>query len=573
MTPSKSLITLFQLLANLQRLYTQEPFGAKHIQQTLAFSDQLIQQYRASSDIICAQAQLQKTSLPTSTNLIFNCCVHTCLLSSRNRVNDTSLQQMIAACVSALTHATQQQPNQSDDYRQNPKPDKRTLLALSKTGNEAWHDLYITTAFWRVETNKHLLRINNPIMWVLHFAWRLTVLGILSNKESPGVFAHRFRKVAVDTPPRFHYLLESVLSYPGLIPPGSLIQTHAGELGIVLSKSNTGLLMAKVKPADNTVFSLDSSKIRKVLPSPALKRVSHCDLWWSEAWEQFTSEVEDLCTDNPQSYRIDKPPPSLMSIQKLLQGNNVDIDKLASLIESEPVFSEHVKETATKSSRQGLSMKDARHGLMMHGYARTGSLLMQQALIHRLNQRYFPLQQMFLQFTQLRTFIAAKLAEQGSSMLPEQMAELSAFASAGLFTLAHLKTRTRWQRLPERWYDIQSLANVPNQSHLQTHATKLAGAWQLPSQYQQAIQRHAVMPDDISTKKQIKQMAVILGLSLLLARKYFFNDKLNCRTTEAYERQACVFLGFSAKSLNTFRNEVLAASHAHCPLEDFRLTQ
>lgn len=130
-----------------------------------------------------------------------------------------------------------------------------------------------------------------------------------------------------------------------------------------------------------------------MLPARKVANVAVSQLWWDKNWFDFHSIIPDLNTPFLQSFRLDKPPQVLLNIQHQLNQHDVNIEQMATLINAEKALVAHIQHSATLANRKRLPVQDVKHALMMHGYERTNSILIQQSLLLRLNQNYFPLQE------------------------------------------------------------------------------------------------------------------------------------------------------------------------------------
>jgi len=289
------------------------------------------------------------------------------------------------------------------------------------------------------------------------------------------------------------------------------------------------------------------------------------DRWWDEQWQQ-TLHMHTGVTIYNQAFKIDAPPALLLALQKQLNKVEPDIEKVVKLIARDPHYAHYLQATASQNSRQKLPVQDIRHGLMIHGFGRTSSILMQQALLQRLTQHYFPLQEHFVQFSKLRSHLAATLALESTAMLPEEAMSLATFASAGLFTSAKLKGRSSWVRGEEHLYDINQLGEPEGRPLLAEHAYKLAQAWQQDPALLKALANQHCLPQDATGNALHKKLVSILGLSLLQARQLYFADQAEGDSNQLFVQQACECLSLSNSQLKRIQQEAVGFCHFFWPL-------
>lgn len=341
---------------------------------------------------------------------------------------------------------------------------------------------------------------------------------------------------------RFGCLLPGMLLDPGLF----VLDIHPPK--VWLCDHSTQPLKPPYQVNGNTL------RIAKVLPGLSTNMLG-------EYWQQ----QQTVRAKNAPEFRIDKPPASLLAIQDLMQRELVDMDEVAVAIQAEPLFAAHIQHTASDANRLNLPVTDIKHALMVQGLEKSRFILLRQALMLRLNQRYFPLQNSFVQFTQLRCQLAAQLCELslGNSAV-EEIRTLALFACGGLFTLAPLKSLVQWQASNGAAHIPASLFQHPHAYKLQDHSIKLAKAWQQPKSSLLALQQQHLYPDALGGGYQAKLTACILGLSLQLARKAYFMQKIDS-DSDHYQSMALAMLKVRMQDINGICDQAMVFSHSYCP--------
>lgn len=204
---------------------------------------------------------------------------------------------------------------------------------------------------------------------------------------------------------------------------------------------------------------------------------------------------------------------------------------------------------------------------MVHGFARSGSIIMQQALLSRINQHYFPLQHHFINFTQLRGYLASCLAKECDLGLPEQACTLAYFASSGLFTHPALKIQSKWVRGETQIFDISQLVVCQRAEQLGLQAVALAEAWHQPSHEIVALRTHNHMPQPQTSKGSSAKLAALLGMSLLMARQVFFAEPQLCKQGQQYAKDALLLLDLKPQKIETIKDQSVAYCHVYSPID------
>lgn len=492
-----------------------------------------------------------------SKNTVLTCvrqCVLTALLGQRNKLNQTTNQQLISACVvlhlSSVTNKT--------------KADRRTMLALRKTQQETWLANY---RLLPILVTPILDRNLTKLYW-LDQAQQVFVLSLCLCRYAEAAkltLSQQMMQLVRLTPRSWHQQLRSLCEYPSLMPPGSLVKKQDGSLHLILSLAKIGYLSKQIKPRiDEDSGFIGSNEKVTLLRTLSITHLNQLDSWWSEDWQALRQKQEDGITASSPSFRLDTPPQSLLAIHRALQQDKVDVKKVSTAIEAEPLFADHLKQSASQASRLNITMKDAKHGLMMQGFGRTSDLLMRQALMLRINQHRFPLQQPFLQFVTLRAQLAALLSQELlGKVYVEEAKTLATFASVGLFTLAELKTLQSWHTANQLSYDINYLIGSRGSNQINEHGIKLAKAWQQTSQHIQAIQLHNRLPNTFKKLNGTARWACILGISLVLAKRGWFAKAVEDAKTKAYMFEAAKLFNVSQLDFQEFLRQAMVISRSH----------
>ncbi|MFT4940621.1 MAG: hypothetical protein ACI88A_003678 [Paraglaciecola sp.] len=571
----------YQSLAKLLKLYREVPLSASHIQQTLEFCDGLINLTKKHPDIFFAQSQLYKSKLPYVLNLCFNSCMLSNLLAVRNKLNDTTNQQLMCASISFFAFEQSKIEayySAKKDEHQLGKVDPRLCRALENSHQDCWLGAYnlATTIHQNIQKLTIVKRGLARDQIIISIAIRLALLTTRNSRFKCISFANAIKKITLDSPSDWSEVLQPLMEYPSLTPPGSFLKLPDQSYAIVLAIAKHGHFVQQVsaRPQNDinkAAIMLGPKQPKKSMLAQPLINISQLDTFWNSAWDAQNDSRNDLII-NPlvrpytQVFKLDNPPASLLAIQKQLNQDEPDIRKLTIAVEKEPLFAQHLQKTATQSARQKLPIQDIQHSLMMHGFARSGSILMQQSLLSRLNQHYFPLQLQFTNFTQLRGQIASALAKESGLSTPEQACSLAYFANTGLFTLPTLKVLKKWQPKPKRLFDINHLVAIRGGELLHKHAITLAEAWQQSSIEVFALHNHSTIADKKFRGRPGEKLAALLGLSLLSARQFYFAEHDLCDESQSYVENALTTLNISAQTLANLQQQSATFCHTYIAL-------
>ena len=574
----------YQRLAVLLKNYRETPLASSHIQQTLSFCDILLKQAKEQPDPLFAQSQLHKPKIPFSLNIAFNTCLLTCLIGARNKLNDTTNQQLMCAAITLYAFEQEKFERHFQLLKTNIKlglRQQRLCKALEKSHQDCWLSGYSSTTNVlqnaQIFNNAHSTESKEQI--IVSLAAHIALLTTENKRYKKLSFAAALKFITLNCPSSWHDVIGPLLDYPSLTPPGSYIRLAEKKYAVVLAVAKKGHFiqeLSSTEDAEQPAKLLLPEQLKISYAAQTVQRFSQFDLWWGERWQSQNNERADR-TINPllnafeHSYKLDNPPAALLAIQAQLKLPEPDVQKLSEAISKEPTYAIHLQKTASLSTRLKLPVQDIQHGLMMHGFERSGSILMQQSLLSRLNQHYFPLQSQFIQFIQLRGHIAGCIAKEVSLSTQEQVCALTYFATAGLFTHPALKIQRHWITSPKRLFDVNQLVDMKANEQLQKHAVILAEAWQQSSEYVMALRNQHLTPEQMTKHKISASLAMILGLSLVLARQLYFGERSTCNETEQYTNSAAKRLNLPRKVLDNIQQQTFHFCHSYRPCTEQKI--
>ena len=571
----------YQSLHKLLALYRLPEPTNELVQQTLDFSNTLLLLAKQHPNLAFAQIHLHKTSVPFSYQLAFSTCLITALICARNRFNETTTQQLMCAAISLFAfnqpyfdkpRNDETQPNPTTSLGNINKPFCRILTQYQQA---VWLRGYRQIQWLQKDQKQHLLSLvgatKDVVCVALAARFSLMMHGVTQTKKMS--FQVALRQLVQQSPNTAATLLEPLIGYPSITPPGAYVMLDDNSLGIVIGIFDSGIACfpqstAQQKSTYTSHFLMPRSRVKQVYPAQKYKQFNKLNNLWGDHWQEFKREnqLKTVSAFTP-SYKMSRPPATLIAIQGELNKPVQDIKALSKAIAQEPAFAQHLQRTASQSSRQKLPMKDIQHGLMMHGLERSGSIIMQQALLSRLNQHYFPLQKHFVNFAQLRGHIAASLAKVADIGIPEQACTLSHFACVGLFTHPQLKIQLKWQRPTSCFYDIRSLISCVNSEQLRGHSLSLAEAWHQPRHEIVALSNYHD-PHYLKGQKHgvSVKLAALLGISLIITRELYFVESQRCVQTQAYWQSAATVLGVTEQELKRIAQDAFSVCHTFSPV-------
>lgn len=568
---------LNQELVNLLKGFRQAQLDSEQLKHTLTVSEQIIKLFRQFPEPTTGYIFLYKNALPYSSNLVINTALLTTLLCQRLQWNDTSTKQMVCAALTLFAHQQRTLEHfylgKIDLQQAKSALHKMPVTLIAKLGADArqsWKSGLKIAGRLHLQTGEQQLRQLNRLdqcQQVLFVAAKLA-LAITPNKILKNQsWAHAVKAMCQTIPPACYSLIEPLLTYPGLYPPGSLVQTRKGSNYLVLGLEGQALVCQQINvehPAEPICQTVQSTHIKKCYAPRRIASPEQMEQWWHQDWYQNSMVADRRVLPAKNTFRVDSPPDSLLAIQTLLQTPEPDTNKLTSLINAEPIFAEHIQHLASLHSRQHLPVTEVKHAIMMHGFDRTNSILIQQAMLVRLAQHKFPLQQRLIQFTQLAGQIAANITQGNKMLVPEQATSYIIFATSGLFTHALLKTCLKLPTIGSKSFDLSQLFNISKSELIKQHSVMLAKAWQQERVFVNGIQLHENWQQNISRPTQ--RLAALLGLSLTLARQGYFPLQTLSSEEQQYIEQSTQCLNVTQSEANHAMTQALFNNHSFTPL-------
>ncbi|MBE1300006.1 MAG: hypothetical protein GJ680_08900 [Alteromonadaceae bacterium] len=520
---------------------------------------------------------LYKRDLTSFDNFLLNISCVTCLFCLRNNWNKNAVQQTLAGivcwaiCNKPYYDKVYAGIKPSENAKGFKKLGKILHKALSALDRQLWLESFTslpTEVLLKPQIAMSQLQNSSQTSQILATSYYFVFLTTPNRRIKSVSIASALKKIISGMKTDSAHI-EPLLQTPGLIWPGNLIKLTTDEIHLVVDELESNWLVRplnkKDKPISRELFQIDKAQKVTILPNMPLVTIDAMANYWNEEWfEQRVERGSRLTELHSHSFRIDQPPASLLAIIEHLEQHDIDVNELCALIEKEPSFVSHLQSSATQTGREKLPISDVKHGLMMHGFERSKCVLTQHALLTRLNQHYFPLQDSLYQFLKLWSQIAGILAENHKSLLAEEVSNWVYFSFSGLFTNIELKSKTRWQLKTSQVRDQSCLANIKQASQLNSHAQRLAQCWLQDIELKDAL-KELQLKHKLPASAARSKAHLVIQISMHLAVHYYF-DGGEAPFYDEFLLQLCSEFGLSNEYLGTIDQQVLERTHTYCPI-------
>jgi hypothetical protein len=565
-----SIVQLYQQLKQLQTELQNQPFAATLSNRLNLFAKDWFGFAKAQPDLLFAQPQFHKADYASSLNLSFNILVYTCLLASRNKLDDAVHQQLLIAaiCQSAyipLNHKTKKTPPALVFPGQ-------ALLTLFQSSR--WqlcrHGLKINTYLVRSsDIAKNKLATLDSLHSVLFIAVQLAKLTTSTQAKAPDNFALALKKVCLGAPQNWYPTLRPLINYPSLLPPGACVADEHGEPQLCLALQSNKRLLIALAPDDTPVDQhsmrlVPQTKITQLCPALRITNSNKLKDYWTTSTQNTESSTAEFISPWSNKISLSTVPHSLTAIQTELSSTLPNVDKIVEILEQEQAFSAQLQNIASANSRLMLPIISSRHGLLMNGFDRSYQALLQHCLLSRLTQDVFPLQNKLLNFTQLFCFTADELAKLSGKNTSDLASTVCLFAVSYYFIAPSIRTRLHWQLHPHQHYKLSHLFRVQQAEQFSQFPIKLAKAWQQPPQVLTVLQQLFTHTSQDTLKPATNSMLNIIGLALIAARKIYFAQAPECQQTTLYEQNALKQLKLETEQFAQLHTEIALKNQVFC---------
>lgn len=471
-------------------------------------------------------------------------------------------QSSIGLMCAAMTLDLYSWPSRSDDFQKHIKRLEQQIWPASLIPVARLLPLRQKAGFY-----KRFSRLSHPQLLLMLVA----LLSIQDGEKTPQKHWHQIlRMLARQLPCNCYNLLEPLLPAVGLMPPGTMIQLQDNDVAILLSHTPNARLIKRYhsRSRDFSEYAEVISASEAIRPRPAyrMRSLSQADELWDKNWLSLHMEAEEAGGWLPQTQPLSKPPAKLLAIQDLLRQDEPDVDMISSHITAEGFLARQLKYTASQRSRMKLQLEEVKHALLFQGFERTSSILVQQALLNRLNQQYFPLQQHILQFCVLLGHVLEALADRQSKLQTESVVTLGYFFCSGLFISAGLKRRVRLPSRAEEQFSLDKLFALPAGVSCTLQSLRLTRAWQQEKSSMDAIRCHHQFPAESELKGLAKTLAAMLGIGLMISRRIYFAAQPAQGRNSIYQQQAMQLLQLQPEDMQQVMTQALEKSQCYWPV-------
>ncbi|ALS97742.1 HDOD domain-containing protein [Lacimicrobium alkaliphilum] len=519
---------------------------------------QLQDSFAQAPDSWLAMAQLNFPDYSDSQNLRFKRTLLAMLFSHCHRWHP---QSSIGLMCAAMTLDLYSWPTTGDDFLKQIKRLEQQIWASSLIPVARLLPLRQKNGFYQ-----RFARLSHPQLLLM-------LVGLISTEDRdkpPQKHWHQLlRALARQLPCNCYNLLEPLLLAFGLVPPGAMIQLQDKGIAILLSQTPNARLIKRYHSRSKS-FSEEVEVIaitEAIRPRAAygIKSLSLTDRLWDKDWLSSHQDTEESDGWLPHTQPLSKPPAKLLAIQDLLKQDEPDVDMISNHIATEGFLARQLKYTASQRSRMKLQLEEVKHALLFQGFERTSSILVQQALLNRLNQQYFPLQQHALQFCVLLGHVLEALGDRQSKLQTESLVTLGYFFCSGLFINAAFKRRVRLPARAEELFSLDQLFSLPASVSCTQQSLTLARAWQQEKSSLDAIRCHHQLPSESELKGMAKTLATMLGVGLMMSRQIYFGDQPTQGRNSIYLQQAMQVLQLQPDEMQDVVLQAMENSQCYWP--------
>ncbi|MDF2179644.1 hypothetical protein P2G88_15445 [Aliiglaciecola sp. CAU 1673] len=547
---SQALLALQRRLAEKQEI---EPAEILHLaQQMMQFEQQAPEAFYAQLCLNLPQRDQLNTDDVRS-------LVVTLLLCRRRNWNSVCALQLLCAAISLFLFTPS---GISPAFRQR----------LQNMDQQLW--LHSLICVFKLLPHRHKGAFGRLMERLAEHQRLLLTASLLGEQLSLGIrqghpaFATALKSLLKRLPPKLQPLLEELFPFPGLLPPGAFISLAQSKALVVAISDKAFWVRTIDEAAQSCNPQMELIKVDQrleMLPAHELPDIEWLDSLWPLGWQEEALPGNLLKVNRKDSYPIAQPPGKLLAIQDLLTHKEPDPDVIAEHIASEGFLARQLSEAASRQSRLNLKLKEVKHALLYQGFERTSAIMIQQALLNRLNQHYFPLQENLLQFTELLAQCMECLGKVIGHSAPQSMRTLGYFACSALFTHQSLKSQIKLPARGSSGFDINQLLYFRDSQNMQSLAVKLATAWQQDKVLVGALRWHNRLPEDMDCSKKQKVSACLLGLGLIMASRAYWGTESASIQSDEYKRQALAQLYLTDTQLTQLLWEAIDATHCFSP--------
>jgi hypothetical protein len=123
-----------------------------------------------------------------------------------------------------------------------------------------------------------------------------------------------------------------------------------------------------------------------------------------------------------------------------------------------------------------------------------------------------------------------------------------------------------WESSTLPAFKVASLVKLKAIENLKHDALALANAWQQNKQILDILQHYDLVMQKQENKSNVRQFSFLFGLSLTLAKEYYFTKTTRCKETTSYVNAGVIELGISQAELTDMMTHIVTTKNIFCEL-------
>lgn len=524
---------------------------------------------------LLAQINFTRPTIPAYATFQLHLLILGLLVCRRNHWNATSTKELLCGLLTlSIRH---QQIIENSLFVETAKPSENQQCAISEKflSRLKQQNRHIWLSIVEICSPKRILNpgqyLNGPnnadkYLTITYLSLFLAIKSLPLGGKKANCLLHNVYRLSSNLSTHSLNFIEPIMKSIGLLFIGAHCQTKEKDIFIILSSNSTVLTVKKFdrssKQYSTETNELNTDSIIGFLPPSPIRKLGLIDVLWDVNWYESLASSDASHFLDLHLYRLDAPPKSLENVLEHMEKQDVSIDELCDLISHEPTFVEHLKSSASQASRADVSVKELKHSIVYNGLEKTRSALVQQALVTRLNQHYFPLQDSFFQFLKFWSHVATELVKNDKYVVNEQVCNWVYFCCAGLFTNAELKRQSHWLIAGDKVSGIKELAHCQRPEHFIIHAQKLSESWHQEKELITAL-RLMLANEDGSASATKSYTYSLLKLSFILSFALYTKGKLIEHEDNELLQQLCHRLSVNIQELPQVAEDSLEKSHIY----------
>lgn len=232
---------------------------------------------------------------------------------------------------------------------------------------------------------------------------------------------------------------------------------------------------------------IHASAILKQLRPRVCRDESVYNQLWQNAFEAARANYPKIDTHlyKPNLKEVFHPKPVLKQLLLELRQESPDVNKLSNMVEASDYLKQLLNKFASKQSKKGLEITDAKHALMMIGLERLGPLVVQSCVDEKLEEFQFPGRDNLRTLRDTFLEVVREIAQLNDLAHPEETTMIAHCLINPTWLQNHIPLRA-FQT--ERWFTKKDATHYLESSYLQLLQQQFN--CQIDEKYQQRIQHY-----------------------------------------------------------------------------------